>query len=110
MKQGLPLTNVPAIEDKPKENGQLETADQLNNSHHKVLYKRFSNSIYKSWKLLVKTNRTLVVLSGHVLFLNVFIILCDFLSISGLQEPSFIIIFIINLEFNLKLSTTIYDD
>lgn len=93
MKQGLPLTNVPAIEDKPKENGQLETADQLNNSHHKV-YKRFSKSIYKRWKLLVKINRTLVVLSAHVLFLIVFIILCNFLSISGLQETSFIKIFI----------------
>ncbi|ENN81819.1 hypothetical protein YQE_00115, partial [Dendroctonus ponderosae] len=37
LKQGLPVTNVPAIEDKPKENGQLETSDQLNNSHHKAL-------------------------------------------------------------------------
>ncbi|XP_048517143.1 liprin-alpha-1 isoform X6 [Dendroctonus ponderosae] len=36
LKQGLPVTNVPAIEDKPKENGQLETSDQLNNSHHKT--------------------------------------------------------------------------
>ncbi|XP_030748927.1 liprin-alpha-1 isoform X6 [Sitophilus oryzae] len=37
IKQGLPQTNVPAIEDKPKENGQLETGDQLNNSHNKAL-------------------------------------------------------------------------
>ncbi|XP_076253068.1 PTPRF interacting protein alpha isoform X4 [Rhynchophorus ferrugineus] len=37
VKQGLPQTNVPAIEDKPKENGQLETGDQLNNSHNKAI-------------------------------------------------------------------------
>ncbi|KAL1506436.1 hypothetical protein ABEB36_005806 [Hypothenemus hampei] len=37
VKQGLPVTNVPALEDKPKENGQLETVDQVSNGHHKAL-------------------------------------------------------------------------
>ncbi|XP_050312861.1 liprin-alpha-1 isoform X3 [Anthonomus grandis grandis] len=35
LRQGLP-NNVPAIEDKPKENGQLEPADQISNSHQKA--------------------------------------------------------------------------
>ncbi|CAG9769127.1 unnamed protein product [Ceutorhynchus assimilis] len=39
VKQGLTTTNVAAIEDKPKENGQLleNNADQVNNSHHKAV-------------------------------------------------------------------------
>lgn len=46
LKQGLPVTNVPAIEDKPKENGQLENSDQLNNSHHKVYILLYEKLIF----------------------------------------------------------------
>lgn len=37
-KQGVIPTNVPAIEDKPKENGQVDVGDQVNNINNKVTY------------------------------------------------------------------------
>lgn len=39
VKQGLPLSGVTAIEDKPKENGQVDTTEQIGNSNnlHKAL-------------------------------------------------------------------------
>lgn len=35
-KQGVISSNVPAIEDKPKENGQVDIGDQVNNINIKV--------------------------------------------------------------------------
>lgn len=36
-KQGVIPTNVPAVEDKPKENGQVDLGDQVINVNNKVI-------------------------------------------------------------------------